>query len=216
MVEPRLPGPTDYPRILATYAKWCHTIWKDSFPGTCVPTTASIKVIAPTDKRPVGSSQSFWVSTSLPHAPLKEEARLIRERYMHDAFGQLPDAPIFVEAIKGGGDWGRVKWGHCAETLTIMRYVFRPLFSNNGIDGMPSSYLRTPIPEVLSGVTIRLKPVAKAPKYSPLVFSQATVEACDNCQVMMKHAKIVYRDWHRQGMSGLRRTLPPYKGLWNG
>lgn len=126
MVEPQLPGPTDYFKILATYAKWCHTIWRDMFPGTCVPTTASIKVVtSSTPDRITKPLTSFWVSTSLPHAPLKEQARLIRERYMHDVFGQLPDAPIFVEAIKDGADWGRVKWGHCAETLTTMWYVCR-------------------------------------------------------------------------------------------
>lgn len=119
MVESRGSGPLDYCKVLATYAKWCYTMWKERFPGTCVPTTASIKVVK-IPSRSRSSQQSFWVSTSLPHAKLKEEARLIREKYMHDLFGRLPDAPIFVEAVKQGGDWGRIKWGHCAETLTTM------------------------------------------------------------------------------------------------
>jgi hypothetical protein len=121
MVESRSPQPLDYCKILATYAKWCYSMWKDMFPGTCVPTTASIKVVKIPSALCYGSSRhSFWVSSSLPHAELKEQARLIREKYMHDLFGQLPEAPIFVEAVKDGGDWGRVKWGHCAETLTTM------------------------------------------------------------------------------------------------
>lgn len=122
MVESRGSRPLDYHRILATYAKWCHTVWRDAFPGTCVPTTASIKVVTPISRN--GSvpdhRRSFWVSTSLPHANLKEQARLVREQYMHDVFGRLPDAPIFAEALKEGVDCGRVKWGHCAETLTTM------------------------------------------------------------------------------------------------
>jgi hypothetical protein len=124
MVESQGSQSLDYCRILATYAKWCHTIWKDLFPRTCVPTTASIKVITIPSEACHGSSRhSFWVSTSLPHANHKEEARLIRETHMHVLFGQLPDPPIFVDSIKHGGDWGRVKWGHCAETLTTMWQV---------------------------------------------------------------------------------------------
>ena len=120
-VESRGTHPLDYSKVLATYAKWCHTIWKDVFPGTCVPTTASIKVVTLPSEVCHGSIRdSFWVSTSLPHANLKEEARLIRETYMHDLFGRLPDAPIYVEAIKQGEECGRIKWGHCAETLTTM------------------------------------------------------------------------------------------------
>lgn len=120
-MESRGTHPLDYCKVLATYAKWCHTIWKDLFPGTCVPTTASIKVVTPPSEACHGSARhSFWVSTSLPHANLKEEARLIREKYMHNLFGRLPDAPIYVEAIKQGEDCGRIKWGHCAETLTTM------------------------------------------------------------------------------------------------
>lgn len=126
MVESRTPQPVDYRKILATYAKWCYTIWKDFFPGTVVPTTASIKVISTPSEINDPYWPSFWVSTSLPHADLKEEARLVREQYLHDLFGRLPAAPIFTEAVKQGGDWGRVKWGHCAETLTTMWSVFFP------------------------------------------------------------------------------------------
>lgn len=117
MVESRTSAPADYCKLLATYAKWCYTIWRDLFPRTCVPTTASIKVVI------AGQRQSFWVSTSLPHADLKEAARLVREQYMHALFGRLPEAPIFAEAVKRGGECGHVKWGHCAETLTTMWYV---------------------------------------------------------------------------------------------
>jgi len=182
MVESQGSQSLDYCRILATYAKWCHTIWKDLFPRTCVPTTASIKVITIPSEACHGSSRhSFWVSTSLPHANHKEEARLIRETHMHVLFGQLPDPPIFVDSIKHGGDWGRVKWGHCAETLTTM-----------------CSYFHVPLPGFMHGVTIKLKPVAKAPEYIQAIFRDATLEACDNCKTMMKHANIVYHDWYHQ------------------
>lgn len=123
MVESRPAQPVDHCKILATYAKWCHTIWKDIFPKTVVPTTASIKVVSTSYKTDNDCWPSFWVSTSLPHADLKEEARLIREKYMHDLFGRLPAAPIFSEAVKQGGNWGHIKWGHCAETLTAMWLV---------------------------------------------------------------------------------------------
>lgn len=123
-MESRGTNSSDYCKVLATYAKWCHTIWKDLFPGTCVPTTASIKVVTlPSGVCNSSSRHSFWVSTSLPHTNLKEEARLIREKYMHDLFGRLPDAPIYVEAVKQGEECGRIKWGHCAETLTTMWQV---------------------------------------------------------------------------------------------
>ena len=133
MVESRGPQPSNYCKVLATYAKWCHTIWKDLFPGTCVPTTASIKVVTSSGVRRDSSRHSFWVSTSLPHARLKEKARLIREKYMHDLFGRLPEAPIYVDAVKQGGDWGRVRWGHCAETLTTMWQVYS-IRRGNGAD----------------------------------------------------------------------------------
>ena len=70
-----------------------------------------------------------------------------------------------------------------------------------------SSYLRVPVSDLMYGVTIKIKPVAKALEYSPAVFSKATVKACDNCQAMMKHAKIVYQDWHNLSASpvNLRR-----------
>jgi hypothetical protein len=129
MVESQGTRSSDYCKVLATYAKWCHTIWNDLFPGSCVPTTASIKVVTLPSGVCHGSSRHLlWVFTSLPHTNHKEEARRIREKYMHDLFGQLPDAPIYVEAVKQGGDWGRVKWGHCAETLTTM---WRVLFSSS-------------------------------------------------------------------------------------
>lgn len=63
-----------------------------------------------------------------------------------------------------------------------------------------SSYLRAPAPDLLCGVAIKLKPVAKAPEYSPLIFRNAMLEACDNCKMMMKHASIIYDDWHNQGI----------------
>jgi hypothetical protein len=125
MVESRDTDPLDYCKVLATYAKWCHTIWRDLFPGSCVPTTASIKIVTlPPGAYHSSYRHSFWVSTSLPHTDLKEEARLIREKYMHDLFGRLPDPPIYVEAINQGVHWGRIKWGHCAETITTMWQVY--------------------------------------------------------------------------------------------
>ena len=57
-----------------------------------------------------------------------------------------------------------------------------------------------PLPGSVCGVTIKLKPVAKAPKYLQATFMDATLEACDNCKAMMRHANIVYRDWYHQGM----------------
>jgi hypothetical protein len=53
----------------------------------------------------------------------------------------------------------------------------------------------------MRGVTIKLKPVAKEPKYMQVTFKNAALEACDNCKTLMKHAKIVYNDWYHQGMS---------------
>jgi uncharacterized membrane-anchored protein len=143
----------------------------------------------------------FWVSTSLPHARLKEKARLVREKSMHDLFGRLPDAPIYVEAVKQGADWGRVKWGHCAETLTTMWQVcLVHRLDYDDVNSHASSYFRVPLPGLMCGVTIKLKPVAKAPEYLQMTFKDATLEACDNCKTMMKHAKIVYNDWHYQSM----------------
>src|ERR1700729_524421 len=63
-----------------------------------------------------------------------------------------------------------------------------------------SSYFRVPLPGFMGGVTIKLKPVAKAPEYMQVTFRDATLEACDNCKAMMKHANIVYNDWYHQSM----------------
>jgi hypothetical protein len=52
----------------------------------------------------------------------------------------------------------------------------------------------------MGGVTIKLKPVAKAPEYMQVTFRDATLEACDNCKAMMKHANIVYNDCYHQSM----------------
>jgi hypothetical protein len=52
----------------------------------------------------------------------------------------------------------------------------------------------------MHGVTIKLKPVAKAPEYIQAIFRDATLEACDNCKTMMKHANIVYHDWYHQSV----------------
>ncbi|KZP11642.1 hypothetical protein FIBSPDRAFT_1050572 [Athelia psychrophila] len=185
IVEPHPPTRAGYQQLLATYARWCHTAWRALFPRTCVPTTASIKVVslpalsASTSPHGPGPGAAFWLSTSLPHAALKEAARAVREQHMHALFGPLPAAPIWAHAVRHGGAWGRVKWGHCAETLTTM-----------------CAYFRVPPPALVCGVAIKLKPVARAPAYSAAVFSAAALGACDNCKTMMQHARIAYRDWY--------------------
>lgn len=63
-----------------------------------------------------------------------------------------------------------------------------------------SSYFRVSPPDYTCGVAIKLKPVAKASEYSRTIFQEATLEACDNCKAMMKHARIVYNDWYHQGL----------------
>jgi hypothetical protein len=40
---------------------------------------------------------------SLPRANLKEEAYLVREKYMHDLFGRLPDAPKAKIVVASNG-----------------------------------------------------------------------------------------------------------------
>lgn len=71
-----------------------------------------------------------------------------------------------------------------------------------------SSYFRVSPPDFTCGVAIKLKPVAKVSEYSRAIFQDATLEACDNCKVMMKHARIVYNDWYHQGILAACALLP--------
>lgn len=76
----------------------------------------------------------------------------------------------------------------------------------HSVHGHFSSYFHVPLPNFICGVAIKLKPVAKASEYSRRIFEEATLEACDNCKMMMKHARITYDDWYHQGTSTSSRN----------
>ena len=54
-------------------------------------------------------------------------------------------------------------------------------------------------PRNMGGLAVRIGVVGSYSTYKDEIIGKAEVRACDNCQLMMRHAKIVYNDWYKRG-----------------
>jgi hypothetical protein len=120
----------DYKRLLCYMVRWSITISHKGMKSLGgIPNTACVYWMdIPAGKWQElydGHTVIFSVSFNLPNrrvtrdgqsAAVKEKARVQRWDHLVDNVGKLPEEPRAMQ--KGPID---VKWGHCAETLTLIR-----------------------------------------------------------------------------------------------
>jgi hypothetical protein len=54
-------------------------------------------------------------------------------------------------------------------------------------------------PRNMGGLAVYIEAVAKYSTYKEEIIGKAEVRACKNCELMMRHANIVYNDWYKRG-----------------
>jgi len=179
----------DYNYVLAAFAKWCYVMKEAVFQRYAYPTMANLITIVLASGEvqvhctPTGATSNFALSSSLP-GPLgkfKDQARQIRQACLDKLFTKLPDAPRFMDAVNRGEKHG-VNWGHCAETLSTI-----------------CQYMNVEAPRNMGGLAVYTEVVGGYSTYKTEIVGKAQVRACENCKLMMRHAKIVYHDWYQRG-----------------
>jgi hypothetical protein len=54
-------------------------------------------------------------------------------------------------------------------------------------------------PRNMGGLAVYTEVVGGYSTYKTEIVGKAQVRACENCKLMMRHAKIVYHDWYQRG-----------------
>lgn len=137
------PAPEKYTKLLCVFSKWCKLLGHQYLNGS--PNTATLfwfRDTAPADDEKHMEHFSIYTNLAPPKTPPskstpskappsksapsqsspKEQARRIRKRHLKNHLGHLGPEPKATSTIKVQKN---TKFGHCAETLALTRYVLQ-------------------------------------------------------------------------------------------
>jgi hypothetical protein len=121
-----LPTPHKYARLVCIFSKWCRLLACEYFRGASyAPNTATIFWFEDAMEANDNSHLEYFsiYSNLAPSKSLaKKQARRIRKMHLIDCLGKLGLEP---KAASSSNVERNTKFGHCAETLALTRYVVR-------------------------------------------------------------------------------------------
>jgi hypothetical protein len=192
-----LPTPHKYARLVCVFSKWCRLLAREYFKGASyAPNTATIFWFEDAMEANNNSHLEYFsiYSNLAPSKSLaKKQARRIRKMHLIDRLGELGLEP---KAASLSNVERNTKFGHCAETLALTRYVVRisvEIFYHNWLPPYNSSMCPDHSRYFIKALAVSIKLVTRHDTY--LQASEENVgstawsarkKVCRNCRRLLR------------------------------